>query len=376
MKKVVICVILFIFFLFLMSCRKKEQAYAEPVTGAVLEETKDTEWLSIHYLDVGQGDSTLISCGGEYMLIDGGDDSCGSFIRAYLKEQGVERLKYVVATHPDADHIGGLDNPVYYFGCDTFIAPDIKNDTRAYDNLMGALKEKEIKIAFPVQGTRYSLGDAEFEIVSPGKPYEAVNDCSVCIKLVYGDTSFLFLGDAQEEEQADMIGTEDLKADVLKVSHHGSCNGTSRKLLEDVIPEYAVISCGKDNDYGHPHKSVMATLREAGMSVFRTDEQGTIIAMSDGRHIVWNRKPSKTWAYGIPRLDDKEDEIKEEPVTRAAEEYKYIGNSSSMKFHRSSCEFAESISEHNRVWSNDRNEFLNNGYAPCKACRPEKDEYE
>ena len=255
--------------------------------------------LEVHYLDVGQGDCTLIKCGGEAMLIDAGDNTKGTAIQLYLTKQGVKDLKYVIATHPDADHIGGMPVIINKFNIKKYFAPPITNDTRSYDNVVQALKYKNMSAVPPKNGNSYDLGRAKFTIVSTNKSYEGTNNNSICVRLVYGERSFLFTGDAEKEAEADMIrGGQKIKSDVYMVAHHGSNTGSTEEFLNAVNPQYAVISCGKDNDYGHPHKEVLGRLRDKGIKVFRTDEQGAIVAICNGKSITWNNSPSVSWKPG------------------------------------------------------------------------------
>ena len=255
--------------------------------------------LEVHYLDVGQGDCTLIKCGGEAMLIDAGDNTKGTAIQLYLTKQGVKDLKYVIATYPDADHIGGMPVIINKFNIKKYFAPPITNDTRSYDNVVQALKYKNMSAVPPKTGNSYDLGGAKFTIVSTNKSYEGTNNNSICVCLVYGERSFLFTGDAEKEAEADMIrGGQKIKSDVYMVAHHGSNTGSTEEFLNAVNPQYAVISCGKDNDYGHPHKEVLGRLRDKGIKVFRTDEQGAIVAICNGKSITWNNSPSVSWKPG------------------------------------------------------------------------------
>ena len=280
-----------------------EEAYGG---ASVLEESSDDEGastLEVHYLDVGQGDCTLILNGSHAMLIDAGDDSCGTLVQSYLESRGVEELEYVIGTHPDADHIGGLDVILYKFDCGTIIMPDFEKDTRAYDDLSDMIAQQEYSVTRPVLGEEYDFGDASFTIIAPvgGKDEygDEANNYSVGIKLTFGGTSFLFTGDAEEEAENDMLSTGmDLSADVYKVAHHGSRTANSEEFLAAVDPAYAVISCGEDNDYGHPHAAVLNSLRAMGVAVFRTDEQGTVVAVSDGEEITFNMSPSESWQAG------------------------------------------------------------------------------
>lgn len=269
---------------------------------AASEAFQDGSGLEIHYLDVGQGDSTLILCDGHAMLIDAGDNDRGTAVQSYLESQGVTTLDYVIGTHPDADHIGGLDVVLYKFDCQMVMMPDFEKDTRTYDDVVQTMKQKRYKNTLPEVGTVYELGSAVFTIVAPNGEYgDDANDYSVGILLQHGKNRFLFTGDAEEASEADMLENGiDLEADVFKASHHGSRTANTEEFLQTVDPDYVVISCGQDNSYGHPHAEVMNRLRAMGISVFRTDEQGTIVAYSDGTEITFNMSPDESWKAGEP----------------------------------------------------------------------------
>lgn len=277
------------------------QAQIEEKQQENMEEIGTSE-LQVHFIDVGQGDCTLIVCDGHAMLIDAGEDSKGTAIQLYLQKQGIAALDYVIATHPDADHIGGMDVILTKFDCGTILLPDCTNDTKAYRNMIDAMEYHGYQATVPVVGDSYQLGAAAFTIIGPEKKYEDLNNDSVCIRLVHGKNSFVFTGDAEAEAESDMLyHIGELQGDVLKVAHHGSSDATTESFLQAVSPEYAVISCGEDNTYGHPHAAVLNRLRSAGVKVFRTDEQGSILATSDGERITFNCAPSDSWLAGENR---------------------------------------------------------------------------
>lgn len=277
------------------------------VTEGVISNTYKTDsssagQMQVHFIDVGQGDATLIACDGHYMLIDAGNNDKGTTVQSYLMSQGVEKLDYVIGTHPDADHIGGLDVVIYKFDCDTIIMPDVANDTRTYDDVVQAMKSKGYQTTYPVVGETYTLGGATFTIVAPNADYgNDMNDWSVGVLVQNGNNRFLFTGDAEEKAEEDILNNGiDISADVYAAAHHGSKTATSQAFLDKISPTYVVISAGEGNKYGHPHAEVLNRLRAAGISVFRTDEQGTIVATSDGNDITWNCSPSESWKAGEP----------------------------------------------------------------------------
>jgi len=326
--------------------------------------------LSVHFIDVGQGDSTLVLCGGEAMLIDAGNNDMGTTVQYYLEKQNINSLKYVIGTHPDADHIGGLDVILYKFDCRTVIMPDKESDTATYRDVADTMKEKGYKNTLPCVGDTYSLGSACFTIVGPSREYTESNDCSVAIILRHGDNSFLFTGDAGTEAEGDIIASGFLTdVDIYKAGHHGSSTSSTAELLDAAAPEYAVISCGEGNSYGHPHPQTLDRFRERGIRVFRTDEQGTITVTSDGTGLTWScsptdaRKPGEnaegTMASGI------------EPTLEPILPVTYILNTNTNKFHYPDCPSVTQIKDKNRrEGAESREEIISQGYEPCKNCNP------
>ncbi len=287
----------------------------------------DGSELTVHFLDIGQGDAALIACDGEYMLIDAGDNDKGTAVQNYLTKQGVTKLKYVIGTHPDADHIGGLDVILYKFECETVMMPDIANDTATYRDVIDTMDTKGYRNTLPQAGDSYTLGSAEFTVLGPRKIYSDTNNCSIVLRLTHGNNSFLFMGDAKEEAETDILnGDIPVDADVIKVGHHGSRTASSKVFLQAVSPAYAVISCAEDNSYGHPHAETLNNLRALGVQVFRTDEQGTIVVTSDGKELEWNCAPSETWKAGESTQSAESDSV--DMKQQKAENKKEVTNSS------------------------------------------------
>ncbi len=255
--------------------------------------------MEVHFLDIGQGDATLITCDGHAMLVDAGDNNKGTQVQSYLENQGITELDYAVGTHPDADHIGGLDVVLTKFPTGKLFLPDFEKGTKTYEDVIQAAKYRRLKVTHPETGETYPLGSAEITILGPQKHYSNANDSSICFLLEHGENRFLFIGDAEEDAEEDMLNAgEDVAADVYKVAHHGSKTASIEAFFKEVNPVYAVISCGDHNRYGHPHAEVLNRLRAAGVQMFRTDDQGTIVAASDGEDIQFNCAPSDNWTVG------------------------------------------------------------------------------
>lgn len=329
----------------------------ETATSSRDEDASEESELTIHFLDVGQGDATLIACDGEYMLIDAGDNDKGTVVQNYLTKQGVTTLKYVVGTHPDADHIGGLDVILYKFECETVMMPDVTNDTVTYRDVIDTMDAKGYRNTLPRVGDIYTLGRAEFTVLGPVKNYGDTNNSSIVLLLTYGENRFLFMGDAEEEAETDILnGDIRVDADVLKAGHHGSRTASSKAFLQAVSPAYVVISCAENNSYGHPHAETLNDLRGLGEQVFRTDEQGTIVVTSDGQEMKWNCAPSKTWKAG-------------ENTQSSLADINYIGNKRNGKLHRATCHTLPKA-ENQAIFST-REEAVAAGYDdPCGNCKP------
>ena len=280
------------------------ESEAESETETEEEPTLNTsvEDLEVHFIDIGQGDSILIRCKDQAMMIDFGDNNKGTQVQKYLMDQGIKELKYALGTHPDADHIGGMDVILYKFDVDHVWMPQLESDTVTYRDVVDVCQEEGYEIEQPEWQKEYTLSDATIEIEGPvfiADSYADKNEASIIVKVTYGENSFLFCGDAPVSEEAEMLENDvDLSADVLKLGHHGSDTSTSEAFLQAVSPEYGVISCGEGNSYGHPHASTIEKLKNAGTQIYRTDLQGTVVAYSDGTNITWNQEPTTDYRSG------------------------------------------------------------------------------
>lgn len=241
----------------------------------------------IHYIDVGQGDAILIQANTKNLLIDSGPNNKKTI--SYLKSQGIKKLDYVLATHPHDDHIGSMDKIISNFNVLNFYTPRITNNTDTFKSMLTALSKKNLKIVPAKAGIKLDLGnDINCTILSPIRgPYNELNNFSAVLKLSYNNTSFLFMGDAESYNENELIKEGyNLKADVIKIGHHGSNSSTSKLLLDNVKPKVAIISCGRNNEYGHPNKDVISRLQENQINIFRTDIDSSIVLESDGNKIM------------------------------------------------------------------------------------------
>lgn len=254
------------------------------------ESTQSTEVngiVKIHFIDVGQADSIFIDYGDIDILIDGGNNSDGDLVVSYLKSLNTDDIELIVATHPHEDHIGGLDVVINNFDVEKVIKPDLSENTKTNKDFELAISEKDILVENPEQGTILEYDDLKFIVLSDKeKNYTETNNFSIVLKMIYGNTSFMFTGDAEDKVEHDILESGlDLKADVLKVGHHGSPSSTTALFLNKIKPDYAVISVGEGNKYGHPDEIIIERLNLHDIATFRTDELGTIIFTTDGNEI-------------------------------------------------------------------------------------------
>ncbi|QMV40342.1 MBL fold metallo-hydrolase [Cohnella cholangitidis] len=243
--------------------------------------------LSVYFLNVGQGDATYIkTAAGDDILIDAGKNEAGAAVVNYLKQLGVDDLEILISTHPDEDHAGGLDVVLDKFKVKAVYAPKVSHTTNTFKDFLLAVKKEGLTIKEAKAGVKLPLKDVTATFVGPVKQYgDDLNDWSAVLHLTYGENTFLFTGDAEKKAENDMIAAKlSLKADVLKTGHHGSVSSTSPALLKAVSPKFAIISVGKNN-YGHPAATILNRLKSAKVTTFRTDLNGTVTAVSDGKKI-------------------------------------------------------------------------------------------
>ncbi|ELC8430077.1 MBL fold metallo-hydrolase [Clostridium perfringens] len=252
---------------------------------------KDSE-LIISYMDVGQGDAAYIKVNGNDILIDAGPRSNSKELLEQLKAKNIDDFELVITTHPHEDHIGGMVDVFKEYEVKAFYSPKITHTTKTYENLVKAVKDEGLKTKELKGGMVIDLGEgAKFEVFTPQKSeYEELNDYSPIMKLSFGDTSYLFTGDAEKlaEEEALAKYKTSLDSDVIKFGHHGSSSSSSNAFIEAVSPKYGIISCAKDNKYGHPHRETLDIIKKYNIKTFRTDTDGEIILTSDGKSINFN----------------------------------------------------------------------------------------
>ena len=341
--------------------------------------------LRVSFIDVGQGDSEFIELpNGETLLIDAGTNETGQNVTNYIKSLGYTSINYVVGTHPHEDHIGGLDDVINTFDVGSLYMPKVTADTQTFEDVLDAAESKGLMINTAKAGVTLVDSDGlSVKMLAPTQDsYDNTNDYSAVIKVVYDDTSFLFTGDAEEYSESLISG--DVKADVLKVGHHGSSTSTSQAFLDRVSPSYAVISCGRDNSYGHPHSETLQKLSAAGVIVYRTDELGTITAVSDGKTITFDTSTANTSTAVAPNNtsntsgNTSSDTQAVSPSaqtssqeTSANETGKtYVLNTNTKKIHLPECSSVDKMSESNKAYTDDYDKAIADGYEPCKICNP------
>ncbi|MBD5644183.1 MBL fold metallo-hydrolase [Clostridium botulinum] len=265
-------------------------ACSQQSSNAVNTSNKSNE-LKVHYIDVGQGDSILVQTKDKNILIDAGTRKSSDSLISYLKKQHIKKLDYVIATHPHEDHIGGMPKVIEEFEISNFYAPKKTANTKIFKDMILQLKKKNLKINVAKKGISLDLSNnSSLDFLAPVKDnYKNTNDSSAVVKLTHGNTKFLFTGDAEKTSEKDILNSnEDLSSNVLKVGHHGSHSSSSKEFLDKINPKIAIISCGKNNDYGHPHKETMKELNKRNIEVYRTDIDGNIVLTSDGENIKKN----------------------------------------------------------------------------------------
>lgn len=235
--------------------------------------------LRVYCLDVGQGDSILITNNNKTMLIDASTNEMGSRVVKYLNDLGIKKIDYLVGTHSHEDHIGGLDNVIKNFDIGTIYMPNVVATTKTFEEVIDAISAKKLKVTSPKTGDKFTVGNAECEVMSIRNDKDDYNNCSIVIKMDFNNVSYLFTGDAEESVESSRKWPH---IDVLKVGHHGSNTSSSKKFLEQIKPEVALISVGQGNTYGHPTQATLKRLSNIGAKIYRTDENGTILLIEKG----------------------------------------------------------------------------------------------
>ncbi len=300
----------------------------------------------VTYINVGQGDSTLIQNNNQTVLIDAGHgDGYENASLNYLKEHSINTLDALILTHCDADHINDAKNIIYQLNVKKIYMSNRTSSSYTYMKLLNTIKEKKKKITVPKVGDTFQVGVGSIEFIGVGEGAQNNNDSSLCMRYDDGYHRFVFTGDAAESMEKKL---NKVQCDVFQAGHHGSAYSNSDNLLSRMKASYVVVSCGKDNMYGHPHKEALQRFSRYNMVVYRTDELGTIRCVSKENKLTFNGK----------------EEITTTQTTQ------YIGSKNTKKYHKEDCQYVKTISDKNKVYFSSSQEAQNEGYIPCKACNP------
>lgn len=337
--------------------------------------------MAVHFIDVGQGLAILVQSGGENLLYDGGNRSRADEVVQYLKNQQVETINYMISSHYDEDHLGGLVKCLDNFEVEHVLGSDYVHTSDLFNTFMNTATAHAIIVEYPSVGDTYEFGTGSFTVMAPDGISQNSNDNSVVIRLVNGNNSFMFMGDAEETSEQDMISTGmNLDCDVLSLGHHGSASSTSWDLLEATSPSWAVISCGLNNTYGHPAAETMGKLSDMDIPVFRTDDQGTVIALSDGNTISWTQEPCNDYTSGSEKQStDSSADQSEQYTNDAAATESYAAETDTSDTQGRMVWISATGSKYhsipdcgnmnpNKATQETESQALSQGYEACKKC--------
>ena len=314
--------------------------------------------LTATFLDVGQGDCCIIRCGGKTMIVDGGPPNASSRVYSWLKNQRIKTIDYLVATHSDTDHVGGLSAALEACACKKAYCSVSSASQDAFNDMKKRLTSQGVKLKVPKVGSSWKLGSARVKVIAGGG---AGNEGSLVLQITHGTVRMLFTGDSTAEAEA-AYSSRLSSVDLLKVAHHGSSGSSSYRFLRACMPKNAVITVGRGNSYGHPTEATLSRLRDCGAKVYRTDMQGDITATSTGK------KLSVKVAHNANANTFLELSSSSSSSGSSSSSSSYIGNINSLKFHRPSC--ATLPLEHNRIYFKTRSAAVSAGYTPCGNCKP------
>lgn len=344
---------------------------------AVSSSVKGSGGLNIHMIDIGQGDGILLECDGSYMLIDAGDNDKGGVVVDYLKKNNISKLDYALITHPHSDHYGGFKTVFESVEPENVVMTEAMNTTRTWEKLVDYIDSEKYNVIFPKTNDIINLGSSKLTMYVP-KVTDSLNNCSIVVRAEYNGMSALFTGDAEKSEEKDILNSDfDVSANVLKMGHHGSSTSTSDNFLSGVNPDIALISCGKNNDYGHPHKETVAKLNKNNIPMFRTDVYGSIVVNLNNNTISLNTDNghSEKIAAGqnnkntvsSSQSSSKSSSSKSSSGKKTGS---YVGNKNTHVFHNSDCASVGKMSDSNKVYFESYDEAIGQGYTPAKDCNP------
>ena len=327
------------------------QAPRSVLTTEKIVESEDSA--QFHFIDVGQGDCTLIRSGDTSILVDCGTYESGGKLCEYLQNLGIKSIDYLIGTHPHEDHLGGSSAVLRMFNVKNVFLNGEMSSSYFFERMVDVLEAKNITPYIPDIGKTYTSGPFEFEFLSPETDFGDENHNSLVVMVKYKDINTLITGDIERPVESYLVNhNKDLSADILKVAHHGSRNGSSSEFLREVNPTIAVIQCGKDNSYGHPHYEALKRFENTRAKVLRTDENGTIVIRTDGKTLY----------------NASEEVVSKKPAENDDKQKCFIGNIKSMVLHSPQC--SNLPSENNRIYFDTKEEALDMKYKPCGNCNP------
>lgn len=338
------------------SCMKKLIALALVLTISVLSLFA---LLDVYYFDVGQADFEVLICDGHVMVIDGGNTGDGQLVFSVLKKyvpDGV--IDYYIGTHAHEDHMGAAASVLNAVKAKAIYCPNNDATQKFFQNFLKYADAQGVEPKCPSLGLEFSLGEARVKVLGPFHPKDSnVNNTSIVLKVTYGDTSFLFTGDAEADEEKELVGKwgDELKSDVIKVGHHGANTSSTYLFLRTVAPSIGVICVGEGNTYGHPTEDTLSRYRDADVTLYRTDMNGDVHIQSDGKKLTVS-------------VEKGENAVTNPTAANTANDIKYIGNKNSKVFHLPTCKSLPA--EKNKVTFDTRDEAIEAGYKPCGNCKP------
>lgn len=260
-------------------------------TGLRNSQQSESNMMYVDFIDVGQGNCTLVHMGDTAILVDSGEVGAAQTVISYIKNLGIDELDCVLVTHPHSDHMGAMTKILYEFEIKDLIMPEIPEDiiptNSTYEKFLTAVSDNAENVIPAEAGMTYSYGEMNLEILAPLHGYDNLNDMSAVSRVSFGETSVMFMGDASTAVEKDLLNTgKDFSADIINIGHHGSKTASSQKWLEAVNPEFAVICCGAGNEYGHPHSVVTERLDNIGIEYYRTDLNGTVVFQSNSKEFT------------------------------------------------------------------------------------------
>jgi len=329
--------------------------------------------LTVHFLDVGQGDSELIQFNNKNILVDGGVQDMGPRVESYLRDHGVSSLDLVVATHPHEDHVGGLITILRDFPVQQVLDSGQPGTSQTYESFLTLIDKKNIPYKIAERGQTIDLDPSlKIEVLSPPATHfsDDLNQNSIVLKITYNLVSFLLMGDAGfDAENSIIVAGYDLKSTILKVGHHGSSSATGQAFLNAVQPAVSIIEVGAGNDYGHPTQQTLGALQRAGSATYWTDLDGNIVVTTDG--VSYTVSTQKQSAASTVSQTKTSDYIPTGAIaSTSAASQQFVGSTKSNKYHYPSCSAAQKIKPANEIWFTSSEDARSHGYVPCGICHP------